>query len=135
MERLIGHRERPIPSLLRARGDVPDGVDAVFRRLLSKSPEARPQSLSEVIQQLERARTGGLGSGSVPPATAAPSRQRSPARNDDSADDSPSIYQVAAPAVPEQPARRPKPEPVSSVFVPAGRQAVNGARVLASGAG
>ena len=39
MERLISHRERPIPSLLRARGDVPDGVDAVFRRLLSKSPE------------------------------------------------------------------------------------------------
>ena len=56
MERLIGHRERPVPSLLRARADIPPALDAAFRRLLSKSPDARPQSMSEVIEQLKEGR-------------------------------------------------------------------------------
>ncbi len=110
MERLISHRERPIPSLLRARGDVPNGVDAIFRGLMCKSPEARPQTLSEVIQQLERARTGA--------SAAVPVQRNAPARNNDSSEDSGSIYQVTEPSSPEKPTRRIKAEPMSTVFVP-----------------
>jgi serine/threonine protein kinase len=56
MERLIGHRERPIPSLRASRRDVPPALDAAFQSLLAKSPEGRPQTMSAVIRALEECR-------------------------------------------------------------------------------
>jgi eukaryotic-like serine/threonine-protein kinase len=56
MERLLGHRERPIPSLCAARRDVPEALDAAFGSLVAKSPEGRPQTMAAVIDLLERCR-------------------------------------------------------------------------------
>jgi serine/threonine-protein kinase len=59
MERLLGHRERPIPSLFASRHDVPEALDAAFRSLLAKSPEDRPQTMAAVAVALEDCRKSG----------------------------------------------------------------------------
>ena len=56
MERLLGHRERPIPSLLASRRDVPEPLDAAFQLLLAKSPEGRPQTMAAVVSEFQRCR-------------------------------------------------------------------------------
>jgi serine/threonine-protein kinase len=61
MERLLGHRERPIPSLCASRRDVPTALDAMFQRLLAKSPEDRPQTMAAVIRELEECRKSATG--------------------------------------------------------------------------
>ncbi len=43
----------PIPSLSEQRPDVPTSVDAVFRRMLARRREERPQSMAEVIEALQ----------------------------------------------------------------------------------
>ncbi len=56
MERLLGHRERPIPSLFAMRHDVPEALDAAFRLLMAKSPGDRPQTMAAVQVALEECR-------------------------------------------------------------------------------
>ena len=50
---LLAHREAPIPSLCAARPDVPASLDAVYQKMMAKTPEERYQSMSEVIDALE----------------------------------------------------------------------------------
>ncbi len=56
MERLLGHRERPVPALWVCRRDVPELLDQTFQTLLAKSPADRPQTMSAVIGKLEGCR-------------------------------------------------------------------------------
>ena len=54
MERLLAHREHPIPSLKSACPAVSDGLDTVFQRMLAKKPAARWQTMGQVIAALQR---------------------------------------------------------------------------------
>ena len=52
----LAHRDAPIPSLSSARADVPPELDAIFQKMVAKSPEDRYPSMTEVVEALE-----GLG--------------------------------------------------------------------------
>jgi eukaryotic-like serine/threonine-protein kinase len=56
IERLIAHREQPIPSLSNGRPDVSPAVDDLLKRLLAKSPDDRFSSLDELITALDASR-------------------------------------------------------------------------------
>ena len=51
--KFLAHREEPVPSLRTRRDDVPEGLDAVFGRMLAKRPEERQQSMTDLLVELE----------------------------------------------------------------------------------
>lgn len=53
VHRVLAHREHPIPSLRQVRADIPEGLDAVFRKMVAKKPKDRHQSMTEVIGDLQ----------------------------------------------------------------------------------
>ena len=106
MERLLGHRERPVPSLRAARNDVTAALDATFRMLLAKAPEDRPQTMAAVITELEECRKSKSAKASRPLIVFDDRSEK--AREPES------IYPVAQP---QGPPDTPKPEALSSVFV------------------
>lgn len=64
VDRLIAHRQRPIPSLRVARSDVPPALDAIFHRMIAKNPADRFASMGELLAALD--------SLAIPGAAAAP---------------------------------------------------------------
>jgi serine/threonine protein kinase len=54
MERLVAHREHPVPSLRAGCSAAPAWLDQVFQRMIAKRPEERIQSMAEVISALEQ---------------------------------------------------------------------------------
>ena len=55
LQKLMAHQKAEIPSLRMACSQVSPELDAVFTRMVAKSPESRYQSMSEVIAALRAA--------------------------------------------------------------------------------
>jgi serine/threonine protein kinase len=53
MSKLLAHRDQPIPSLRDVRPDVTLRLEAVFKKMAAKAPNARYQRMSEVIAEIE----------------------------------------------------------------------------------
>ena len=51
-QKLLAHREQPVPSLRAVRGDVPEGLDRAFQKMLAKDPDERQQSMAELLDDL-----------------------------------------------------------------------------------
>jgi serine/threonine protein kinase len=54
VERMMAHRDKPIPSMRVARPDVSDALDQVFRKMVAKRPEDRYQTMDEVVTALQK---------------------------------------------------------------------------------
>ena len=55
MGRIIAHRESPVPSLCKARTDVPVSFERVFQKMMAKQVQHRYQSVTELIADLRKA--------------------------------------------------------------------------------
>ncbi|QDU15061.1 Serine/threonine-protein kinase PknB [Gimesia maris] len=53
VNRIMAHRDQPIPSLCSSQIHVPSDVDALYQKMIAKQPEDRFQSMSEVISAIE----------------------------------------------------------------------------------
>ncbi|HSG71056.1 MAG TPA: protein kinase, partial [Planctomycetaceae bacterium] len=53
VERLLAHRDAPLPSLTEFRSDVDDRLNSIFQKMVAKKPDDRYQSMVEVIRELD----------------------------------------------------------------------------------
>ncbi len=53
LKRILCHRDEPVPSVMELRPDCPARLDAAIQWMLAKRPEDRPQTMAEVIVELE----------------------------------------------------------------------------------
>jgi len=58
LERILAHREWPIPSIRVLRQDVSEAVDDLFRKMVAKRPIDRYQSMTRLIAALARCMAG-----------------------------------------------------------------------------
>lgn len=58
VEKILAHRDKPIPSLRDVKTDVPEKVQAVFKKMVAKKIEDRYQTMTEMITDLQ---TCGVG--------------------------------------------------------------------------
>jgi eukaryotic-like serine/threonine-protein kinase len=52
IDKLLGHTEGKVPSLRKARPDVPEGLVAVIKKMMAKKPDDRYQSATDVAAAL-----------------------------------------------------------------------------------
>lgn len=54
VQKLLAHKNKPVPTLRSQRADVPEWLDLVYQRMLTKDPSQRYQTMSEVIAAIEQ---------------------------------------------------------------------------------
>lgn len=57
MQKIVAHKQSPVPSLTALREEIPTSLDKVFQRMLAKDPAARYQSVEELIVALQKPAT------------------------------------------------------------------------------
>ena len=67
IERLLAHREQPIPSLCALSPQVPKSIDQLLSSLMAKKPAERMASMRELTQRLEALKVAGLPDVTLPP--------------------------------------------------------------------
>src|SRR5262249_21681428 len=68
---LLKHRDAPIPSLLEVRPDIPQEIDALYRRMAAKKPESRYPTMAQVVEALDAVR-GAVAISDRRPSASAP---------------------------------------------------------------
>ncbi len=58
VEKILAHREQPIPSIRRLRPEIAPSVDTLISRMVAKRPADRP-SMNEVVESVEAIKRGG----------------------------------------------------------------------------
>ena len=53
VQKLLAHREQPIPSLRAQRDDVPEQLEAIYMKLMAKVADERYDTMPQVISELE----------------------------------------------------------------------------------
>jgi serine/threonine protein kinase len=67
LEKLLAHREKPIPSLRDSQPEVPHELECVFNKMVAKKREDRHQTMTAVVADLERCGGGrDIASGTRP---------------------------------------------------------------------
>ncbi len=69
---VLAHRDKPAPSLHSVRGDVPDALDAAFRKMVAKRPDDRFASTADLIAALDAAVPVAMRSAAASQAAACP---------------------------------------------------------------
>jgi serine/threonine protein kinase len=112
MERMLGHRERPIPSLRNQREDVPVPLDELFCRMMAKSVAGRPQTMGELLAALQECRPGR----SRRPSTRGRTSPAQRAPDEEDRFDPKSIYGLVDSSL-DEPDRPGRPAATSNVYV------------------
>ena len=61
MEKLVAHREQPLPSLQDVQANAPKQLDDIFKKMIAKRVEDRYQTMSEVVEALGALEFGDSG--------------------------------------------------------------------------
>ena len=61
IQKILSHRESPIPSIRMIRSDVPTSLDLIFTKMVAKKVEDRYSSMEEVISALSKLEVGTEG--------------------------------------------------------------------------
>jgi len=61
IEKILAHREEPIPQLSSFRDDLLPGLEHIFNGMVAKKPEHRYQTMTEVIHDIEACLDGQSG--------------------------------------------------------------------------
>ncbi|MEX2188420.1 MAG: serine/threonine-protein kinase [Pirellulales bacterium] len=83
-EKLMAHRDRPVPSVRAVREDVPLAVDRLVAAMMAKSPADRPQSMGKVIAAIDAATADAVVKAVAARAAASARTSRSPDKDDES---------------------------------------------------
>lgn len=68
VEKIMAHRDQPIPSLKTVRQDISRPLDDTFRAMVAKTPALRQHSMEQVIEELERCAPAGTVKRAAAPA-------------------------------------------------------------------
>ena len=54
MAKMLAHCDSPIPKLVALRPDVPDCLDAIYRKMLAKKPAERQSNMTVLVAEIEK---------------------------------------------------------------------------------